>query len=403
MPKLPYVAFACVALLSACVAPSSSDDASEDDSLEQTSDALTACKLTPDQRGFVKWNPGHYIFAMIPDRARQVDAFLDNYGSVAAVKGLQKTYFWSELEGDLDQYVWAQIDADIKKLAAAKKKLSIIIGYKYQVSDTKSSLPRYILDMPNATVGSTTVPSYYEQGKPGDGRFNQGQHLNFGHPSARHRFKMLLQALSNRYDGDPNVASLTFIETSIGANVTSAQDTLFLDGVMNMERFAGCAFKHTPVFQNLNFPRNRLADFASNMTQYGIGLGGPDAFFDSMKLPDNSLGYNMPGRPKGVYHYYPELAPTLPIGQQVHRANLLYSTHESMRTSPPTPHGLSPAVSVDKVYDFSMSQLKPNYLVWAVGGSTDEYATALKARLVADGLPIRKGCPAIYGGKCTSQ
>ncbi len=357
------------------------------------------CPLTPGEREFVKWNPGHYISPIGKNRATYVDTFLKDYRTVATVKGMQKGYFWREIEPSENNYDWSAIDADIAKLSAAQKKLALVINYKYQMKDNQSSLPDYILKFPNEAADNQNVPAFLELGKPGDGLYNKGHHANFGHSRTRARLKTLLTALSARYDANPTVASVTFIETSISAEVSPAESRLFLDGILDVERHAACSFRHTPLFQNLNFPRKRLADFVDNFTKYGLGLGGPDVFFDSMKDAENALGFSKPNQPKGVYHYYPAVASQIPIGQQVHHENFLYSTRESMLPPPGIPHNLAPDTSVANIYDFSKSQLKPNYMFWFVGN--DAYGDALKARLETDGLPLDTGCPSVYGGTCT--
>ena len=227
------------------------------------------------------------------------------------------------------------------------------------------------------------------------------------------QFKALLSAIRDKFDADPNVASLSFLETSTGANFGAggyapALEGLFLNGVVQMERDAGCLFKHTPLFQNLNYPRNKLADFVTNLTSYGVGLGGPDVFTDALKTDSsgyctNGLGYNKPGQPKGVYRYYPEVAPTLPIGQQVHNENFEYTPWEKMKAG--QSNGLTPAQAVSSVFNFSKDKLLPNYMFWQVGGYST-HATALKARWAssdpAQRLPLRTGCPSVYGGTCSS-
>ncbi len=112
------------------------------------------CPLTPAQRGYVKWNPGHYIMIEGNNPALRMNSFIQDYRNVPSVKGVQKSYYWSEIETAPGVYDFSKIDADIAKLASAGKKLALIIGYKYQISDTQSSLPKYVLNQPNATVGS---------------------------------------------------------------------------------------------------------------------------------------------------------------------------------------------------------------------------------------------------------
>lgn len=367
----------------ACGAPP--EEAADESS--QSSDAIVAsAPLTPAERGFVKWNPGNYILGTGTE-ATQADRFLDQYGSIAKAIGLQKEYGWGELEGKQGQYRWQAIDADLAKLASAGKKLAIVVRYKYD-----DALPTYVRNM----LPAEGVPPVFTLS--GGGPYNHGQHANMGHPGTRARMIALLHALAARYDENPNVVSISFPETSIGASVTAAVQDKFLDGIILMNSAAAHAFKHTPVFQNLNFPRNRLADFTDNFVACGMGLGGPDVFFDALKYPDTGLGYDKPNQPKGVYHYYPVLAPTIPIGQQIHNGDLLFPTHEAQLAN--QPHGLAPAVSIDKNYDFAIGKLESNFIFWQLLGD-DPYATALKNRLQAPaGLPVRKGCPAVYGGRC---
>lgn len=391
---LSLTTFVSIGTLAGCTAPSDTTD--ENGETVTSSDALQTCApLTPDQRGYVKWNPGHYILGAGGNRDKQADNFLSGYGNIAAIKGMQKEYFWSELEPTIDSYRWEDIDADIAKLAAKNRKLAIVIKYKYKLSTTESSIPQYIRALPNANVSGVNVPSYFVQ------KNNMGHHANLGHPGTRERFNTLLKAMSDRYDNNPNVVSVSFLETSIGAAVSSAQADRFIDGFIQMHDFAGCTFKHTPLFQNTNYPRDRLKEFTDNMVENGVGLGGPDTFWASLDDPKNGLGF-VPsgGGNKGVYHYYPELSNTIPIGQQVHHENMAYSTAENFFASPKRPHNLSPAASVEKVWTFARDKLIPNYMFWQLGGG-DPYAIALKARLTSSaGLPLNSTCPAVYGGKC---
>lgn len=368
-----------------------------------------SCPIKPEERVNVKWNPGHYQLIAGKKSDAMLTNFIGNFKNVPAMKGIQKEYFWSELEPSKGVYDFSEIDADIAKLAAHGKKLAITIKYKYQISAEKSSLPTYILNLPKATVGGVAnVPPYFEQGKPGDGMYNKGQHANLGHPGTQAAFKKLLDALAEKYDKNPNFASVSFLETSLGADVSTAIHDTFLDGFVAVDAYAGCAFEQTPVFQNLNFPRNRLPEYMANLKKYGVGLGGPDVFWGSFDKvePDGRImnglafkgkaGYPYPG----VYHYYENMSKTVPIGQQVHYENFNYSTRESMLPEPGKPHNLSASVSLDKLYDFNVNKLKSNYIFWQVYNAE---LIALETRLKSPaGMPLDVECPAIYGGKCNA-
>jgi len=367
-----------------------------------------SCPIKPSERTNVKWNPGHYVMLGQNNQDVMIQNFINNYKNVPSMKGMQAEHFWSELEPSKGVYNFSKIDAQIAKLAPHGKKLAITIKYKYQISDSKSSLPTYILNQPKATVNGVVVPPYFEQGKAGDGAYNEGQHANLGHPGTQAAFKNLLTALAAKYDNNPNFVSVSFLETSLGADASTAVFNLFLDGLMKVEAHAGCKFEHTPIFQNLNFPRNKLPEFTANMKKYGVGLGGPDTFWGSFNYgvqPDGKIlnGLAFKGAPgyayPGVYWYYPDMSEHVAIGQQVHYGNFFASTREDELDG--KLHNLSASVSLDRIYDFAMAKLHPNYMFWQV---YNQPADALEARLkTAAGLPLDMSCPPVYGGKCNAK
>ncbi len=375
------------------------------------------CDITPfeTQRGFVKWNPGHYI--MIPSDLRKkeggsfklIQDFVRVYKDVTEMRGVQKTYYWSELETAPGIYNFKMIDRDIAELATYNKKLSIMIQYRYRIYNKKlgislDNLPNYILKQANATVNSVTVAPYYTQGRNSE-NINMA---NFGHPGTFIGFKNLLTAISKRYDNNSSFSSITFPETANGFRIRgnsykAKQERNFINGQINIQRHAGCVFRHTPIFQNLNYPRKALKNFIENFKSYGLGFGGPDVFFEAMEHSKKGLGFKETKNSyAGVYHYYPRISGILPIGQQVHYKNFLYSTAESKSSIMGTPHGLPAHKSLDSIYNFSLSQLKPNYMFWQVLKPTNLYARELEKRLKSRvGLPLKKDCPIIYSNKCS--
>lgn len=361
-----------------------------------------SCPIKPSERISVKWNPGHYQMIEGQNEGAMIQSFINNYKNVPAMRGIQRGYSWAEMEPTKGNYNFSSIDADIAKLKPYGKKVAVVVRYKYE-----DSLPAYIMNQPKMTVNGVVVPPYFEQGKPGDGEYNKGQHANLGHPGTQENFKKLLTQLAIKYDSNPNLASISFIETSLGTDVSTAVFNVFLDGLMKVEAHAGCKFERTPIFQNLNFPRNKLPEFTANMKKYGVGLGGPDTFWGSFDKvePDgrilNSLAFKgAPGYAyPGVYWYYPDMSQTVAIGQQVHYGNFLAATREDELAD--KPYNLSPSVSLDKIYDFAMYRLKPDYMFWQVYGAQGD---ALEARLKSSaGLPVNTQCPPIYGGKCNAK
>ena len=97
----------------------------------------------------VKWYPGHYLLVKSDITNTETSQLLNDF-NIAKVRGIQKRYFWSDLEvpkaGGGWKYDFSRIDNDINLAKQKGKKLSIMLGYKYMASNTKSSIPNYILN-----------------------------------------------------------------------------------------------------------------------------------------------------------------------------------------------------------------------------------------------------------------
>lgn len=363
----------------------------------------------------VKWYPGHYLLVKSDITNTETSQLLNDF-NIAKVRGIQKRYFWSDLEvpkaGGGWKYDFSRIDNDINLAKQKGKKLSIMLGYKYMASNTKSSIPNYILNtnpvIKNIDGMDIQVPAYYVLGKPGDGPYNSGDHANFGHPATLNAFNNLLKALAAKYDTNPNVSFLQFSESSIGADlgdnkeIAARLEQNFIDGTITMDQKAADAFLHTPLIQSINYPRKRLADFINTFTTKKMGFGGPDVFAGS--FDEAGIGLTVVGTrytAQGVYWYNVGNNGKLPIGMQVHNENLEYNTMEDRMHKPTAiPNGLTPAQAVNKVYNFAYNKLHPNFLTWQVFGAADPNRNAIEARLKNTASPVVTACPLIYNNTC---
>ncbi len=339
----------------------------------------------------MKWHPGHYIMNNIS--VADIDKLLFEFKDIPSFRGIERTYDWRDLEvpkvGGGWRYDFSQIDQDLAKAKKYNKKLSIMLGYKY------IPLPKYVTNFPNTTINGVVVRPYYPIKSDAD-----GQHANFGHPDTLKAFNNLLKALANKYDTDPSVSFIRFAETSSSAEqISDAQETNFLNGIMNMQVKARAAFLHTPLIQNLNFPRNRLADFIKNATTLKMGFGGPDTFWGAFDNPGDGLTtVGTQYTAQGIYRYYPAAKGVLPIGMQVHRGNLIADNVDNLRAE--IYHNLPATTSVQKVYEFSRDKLYPNYIAWQVFGAGDEYRIALREKLKKNLFPLETVCPTVYNNTC---
>ncbi len=351
----------------------------------------------------IKWHPGHYILNNLDET--QTNELLTKFSDIPTFRGLQRIYYWSDIETSKGVYNFSAIDKDLATVKKYGRKLSIIIHYKYKASPTKSSLPQYVLNLQPAKVGNLLVPAYFVQGKEGDGIYNVGDNANFGHPGTLNAFDNLLKELAKKYDKDSSVAFLQFVETALGANTTPELHKNFIDGTMIMNQKARAAFVSTPLIQSVNFPRARLNDMINNLANNQMGFGGPDTFWGSFSDPKNALAFVSSTVP-GVYHYNlknydsTKNVNKLPIGMQVHNENMVYTTRELQLQE--IKNNLTAPESVQKVYEFAHKTLHSNFLVWQVFGKADPYRIALenKLRTTTLNFNLLKSCPTVYNNTC---
>jgi len=352
----------------------------------------------------MKWNPGHYLLNGKGNLATQ----MNDFQNIPALKGVIRNYLWSELEGNVKgSYNFQPIRDDLNLLKANGKKLGIMIEYKYN-NDTDapvSNLPKYIRDLPKVTVNGVAQIAPFYQLDPAANKYNIGDHANFGHPGTRQGFADLLQHLAAEFDDDPDFVLIQFIESALGVSISSDKVTNFLNGGMLMEDAARQAFARTPLFKNLNSPRNKLQIFIDNITSNAMGVGGPDVFVGAFGDPNDSLTRTDGGFP-GIYNYYgynynaTTNSNHLPISMMIHKENFIYDTFAKRASN--TKNNRSPAAEVNTLIDFANTKLHPNYLIWQTFPN-DVYYPAFKSKLAAEGqsnpnsiLGLVKACPTVY-------
>lgn len=76
----------------------------------------------------MKWFPGHYIMNNLD--VPETENLLIDFKSVVSMRGIQRSYYWSNLEPSKGVYDFSEIEADLAQVSKYGKKLSIMIGYK---------------------------------------------------------------------------------------------------------------------------------------------------------------------------------------------------------------------------------------------------------------------------------
>lgn len=299
----------------------------------------------PTTPGVVKWHPGHYYTPMTfmrtnPSIMAQIYTELK---STPALRGLQVRFTWPELEPDEDRYDFTGIEKILAELIPLNKHLVILL-------ELKSFNPK-----------TWPVPAYmrnekYEYGTFPFSGFGQdimrGHNLKLWNTGVHDRLIALLAELGKRFNGHANFEGIGLPETAFGQpiNMISNRDTdKYYDNLLSIQREMRHAFPNTLTYQFVNYPREILADFVDHMRTIGTGLGGPDIFMD-----DPGLTLDHPNKPKGIYHYYPQMSGLIPLTPSVMQANYDNTRHDGKGRVPTIPELLA----------FGRDRLRANYLFW---------------------------------------
>lgn len=166
----------------------------------------------------LKFNPGNYV--LISDKTyTPITSLGTGYLNAVlepGILGMQKRYYWKDIEPTKDNFDFSTIDADVAWCNANNRKLVPMIGDKIFFGEF-IPVPDYVAtgsEYGSATTitgyGGTYYGVYDEQG--------DGQHIiarRWNKP-VEERFINLMRILGERYDSEPMVEAIYLIETAPG-------------------------------------------------------------------------------------------------------------------------------------------------------------------------------------------
>jgi len=273
-----------------------------------------------------KWHPGHYVY--VGDRK----VLKDDYIPSPVFRGVQKNYFWSDLEPTKGHYDFSEIDKDIEFLRDRGLYLAAQITYKTFKPGT-TGVPAYIVngaelgpDRTYVTDNGSTYPSIWV-------------------PAVEQRFRALLAALGKRYDKDSTVELINLPETANGAKLpvllaagyTNEKDEAAHKRIMLALRDA---FPHTVRIQYMNWSKTLVQHLTDYAKQIGVGVGGPD-FNPNRDLPTNEACLSARG--------------VVPLASAVQYADYFKNP----------PNAGSGLMDPHLIYDYGRDDLHLNYIFWA--------------------------------------
>jgi hypothetical protein len=281
----------------------------------------------------IKWNPGHYAVVGTNAGPAMVDQLLSETKNFPWVKGLVLRTSWPELETSKGQYDFSVIDADLQKVAAAGKRVFIMVGTK------------------SFSVDDKAVPEYLRSAEYGGGAYRiairrggYGENAAIYNSKVADRLQALYQAIGNRYNLENTVEGVLFNETALGMAtqpLTPAQQKAQFDNMARVNVAARSAFANTTMIQYINSPMEYVPQLWKTMQANEVGVGGPDVF-----LNDKTLNKLLPS--------YASAAGDVPIGVQVEAHSYSSSSHDG---------GYAPP-AVTALYAFARDRMKANYIFW---------------------------------------
>jgi hypothetical protein len=364
------------------------------------------------KRGKVKYYPGHYV--AIGSKAEVNEWYANTLAEISApafsgkIVGIQKRYYWADLNPAPDTYDFKQINDDIIAARHAGKKLSVMIMFKFRNNNFNYTIPKYVRDLPPATVGDQVLKPYYEIN--GDGYQPKSGISHFGHPEVRKHFIKMLSALAAEIDDRFVVSSIVFPESAMGIvpgeepyeDLTNSEfakiRNAHIDGLLEVDKQVPCIFKETPFIQLTNYPPDMLPKMFDVYSKWTVGIGGPDIWTDSKDKVQKSYGYIMDHKKD------------LPVGFIIAGGNYIYTSREGeklhIKKSPleanyrhQNVNGWTKEETPGKTVQLlakRASELGANYIFWKKNGPDgDNYYAAFKKEIVKMRTPAQTIVPTI--------
>lgn len=238
------------------------------------------CVAQPAQPiALTKWYPGHYLTLALTQKAERWAQIKDQ----PSFAGGQRIVTWRQLEPEAGRYDFTAIEADLAYLRAQRQRLVLEV-WDNSFDGRLMPVPDYLL---TPEYGGGIAREARGQEPPRVVRTKRWL------PRVMDRYLLLLAALGQRFDADPDFAGFVHTETAMSGKGPGFEDFDAAAYDAQMRRLVVAsrqALPRTPVIEYGNWYPYRgsqgLTDLAKLAREQGVGWGGPDL------LPGNTIwGY----------------------------------------------------------------------------------------------------------------
>jgi hypothetical protein len=286
-----------------------------------------------------KYHPGHYV-AISETEAISGIKELDD----PALRGVNKRYYWADLEPRKGIYDFSHVKADLDFTARHGKQLVVFITDK-SFNPSRNPLPAYLSDY--------TLPNM------------RGFTAKRWDPVVVGRFTALVQALAKSFDADPAFEGIAIQESAlmISPSVQRAQGYTpekYRDALITILTESSHAMEHSQMFWYMNHLDGRddyLADVAAALISSRVVMGGPDI-----------LPYRK--RLQATYRLYDRFHGKLRLFCSAQDDSYRHDPDDSRnmgnaaatRNLPPPAGGYVP---MKEIFQFARDTLHVNYIFWS--------------------------------------
>jgi hypothetical protein len=263
---------------------------------------------------YKRFTPGHYVLSAAPlFTDQQVPTYLGATTSSGekVFRGLQRTYYWKDLETSFHTYNFQKIDDELAAMAAIDPNHKLIIQFSFKSWEPGGgnyAYPTYIHDNPAGIYGDP----YGSPAGSGVGYYattDTGNHYPFiWNVYVQNRMKEMLQALGDRYDDNLQVECINMCESATGGATSTlnlVSDGEYGDAIVTLFTAMKTSFPDTQVIQYANFPKSQQVKYAYNCLLQHVGWGGPDVVQnDVVNSPGSAPSLVGTATSPGTYAFY---------------------------------------------------------------------------------------------------
>ncbi len=287
-----------------------------------------------------KFNPGHYISMNRYDKQSDMVNALK-----PGVAGIQKRYYWKQLETSYGVYDFSLVLSDLDILAAQGSRLVVFIEDK-------------------TFNGEIPTPDYLQADYTLKNR-NRGYTAKRWDPYVITRFKALIAEMGRQLDKHPALEGIAIQESSLSLdntilNANGYTPEKYRDGLIDVLTSAAGDFPTSQVFWYMNFfaqHQSYIRNIAYAVAKAGVTVGGPDV---------------LPGEYSLETHCYPMYDDFK--GKMVLFNSMQYNSYDH-------PHEGSEYATkywtMGEMFRFARDKLHVQYLFWnrkvSKGGAPDSY------------------------------